>query len=121
MSRLTLIAFSALLLAACSDRAPPRNVTIIGDAERGRSLTGAAGCGACHEISGVANAVGNVGPPLAKIGSRTVIAGVLPNTPTNMILWLKAPQSVLPGNAMPNTGLDDHDARDIAAYLYTLR
>ena len=121
MSRLTLIAVSALLLGACSDGALPHNVKVAGDAERGRSLTSAAGCGACHEIPGVANAVGDVGPPLAGMSSRTVIAGVLPNTPPNMIRWLKAPQSVLPGNAMPNTGLDEDDARDIAAYLYTLR
>jgi len=31
---------------------------------------------------------------------------------------LRSPQSVIPGNAMPNTGLTEEDARDIAAYLY---
>ena len=55
------------------------------------------------------------------MAERTIIAGMLPNTPGNMIHWLEAPQSVVPGNAMPNMELDDHDARDIAAYLYSLR
>ena len=79
------------------------------------------GCGACHEIPGIRNASGRVGPPLDNIGSRTVIAGVLPNTPDKLVAWLKAPQSIVPGNAMPDMGLNDHDARDIAAYLYRLR
>jgi cytochrome c1 len=38
-----------------------------------------------------------------------------------MVRWLKDPQSIVPGNVMPNTGLSDKDARDVAAYLYTLR
>jgi cytochrome c1 len=38
-----------------------------------------------------------------------------------MIAWLKDPQAVVPGNAMPNMGLNDTDAQDITAYLYTLR
>jgi len=28
---------------------------------------------------------------------------------------------VIPGNAMPDMGVSEGDARDIAAYLYTLR
>jgi cytochrome c1 len=55
------------------------------------------------------------------MGQRTIIAGLLPNTPPNMIRWLQAPQSVVPGNAMPNLALSDRDAADIAAFLYTLR
>jgi cytochrome c len=31
------------------------------------------------------------------------------------------PQSIEPGTAMPNLGVSDGRARDIAAYLYTLR
>jgi cytochrome c len=50
-----------------------------------------------------------------------IIAGVLANTPDNMTAWLMAPQSIVAGNAMPNMGLDRKDARDVAAYLYTLR
>lgn len=116
-----MLVMALLLLAACSKRSAAGDLAAIGDPGRGGVLIAAAGCGACHQIPGVPNAVGAVGPPLRNMRARTVIAGVLPNTPSNMIRWLRAPQSVRPGNAMPNTGLNDHDARDIAAYLYTLR
>ncbi len=64
---------------------------------------------------------GNVGPPLLGIGDRSFIAGMLSNEPANLIRWIRFPQSVVPGNAMPNMGVSDQEARDIAAYLYTLR
>jgi len=92
-----------------------------GSPQRGASLVARLGCGACHAIPGIANADGLVGPPLDNIGSRTIIAGLLANTPRNMVSWLKSPQSILPGNAMPNIGLTDRDAGDIAIYLDTLR
>jgi cytochrome c len=92
-----------------------------GDARRGAKLIAHLGCGGCHSIPGIADATGLVGPPLDNIGDRAIIAGVLANTPDNMITWLKAPHSVVPGNAMPNMELNDHDASDVAAYLYSLR
>lgn len=111
---------AAAALAGC-DWQPPAITVPGGDPQRGRAEIERIGCGACHEIPGVAGAAGEVGPPLAGIGRRTVIAGLLPNTPPNMERWLEAPQGVAPGNAMPNMEIDDHDARDVAAYLYTLR
>jgi cytochrome c oxidase assembly factor CtaG/cytochrome c2 len=88
-------------------------------ADRGPALMKQYGCDACHTIAGVANARGEVGPPLAQFGRRAYIAGVLINNPDNLVKWLRAPQSIVPGNAMPNTGLTEQDARDIAAYLYS--
>jgi cytochrome c len=79
------------------------------------------GCGACHEIPGMPDAVGLVGPPLSHMGSRAYIAGVMPNTPENMILWIRWPQGVMPKSAMPNMGASAAEARDIAAYLFALR
>jgi cytochrome c1 len=67
------------------------------------------------------HANGLVGPPLQHFAGRTIIAGLLPNTPANLVKWIRFPQEVVPGNAMPDGGLDDLQARDIAAYLYTLR
>jgi len=87
-------------------------------AERGPALIQQYGCGACHAIAGVANARGEVGPPLTQFGRRAYIVGLLINNPDNLVKWLRAPQSVVPGNAMPNTGLSEQDARDIAAFLY---
>lgn len=45
---------------------------------------------------------------------------MLPNTPDQLLNWLRAPQSLKPGDAMPDLGLSDADARDIAAYLYLI-
>lgn len=87
-------------------------------AERGPALMKSYGCATCHTIPGMENARGQVGPPLAQFGRRAFIAGVLSNNPDNLVKWLRSPQSVIPGNAMPNTGLTEEDARDIAAYLY---
>lgn len=91
------------------------------DARRAPRLIAGFGCGGCHTIPGVSNASGNVGPPLNRFGSRTYIAGMLSNTPSNLVRWLRDPQGVVPGNAMPNMGISEAQARDIAAYLYTLR
>lgn len=63
----------------------------------------------------------NVGPDLDRVGSRVYLGGVLVNTPANMHQWLKDPPAVDPKTAMPNVGLNDDEARDVAAYLYTLR
>ena len=86
-----------------------------------KELIGQYGCGTCHTISGVDNANGHVGPPLSGIGSRVFIAGRLQNNVDNMTKWISAPQSVDPGNAMPNMGIKTKDARAIASYLETLR
>jgi cytochrome c2 len=108
-----------LALGGCGPRPDPGPAAA--QVARGKALTVTLGCGSCHAIAGVEGANGMVGPPLSNIGERSFIAGVLPNTPANMVVWLKSPQSVIPNNVMPDTGLSDRDARDIAAYLSTLR
>ena len=50
-----------------------------------------------------------------------VLVQVLQNTPDNMIRWIQNPQGVDDKTAMPNLGVTDADARDIASYLYTLK
>jgi cytochrome c len=77
--------------------------------------------GTCHTIPGIYTARGVVGPPLYFFGRRTMVAGELPNTPENLVRWLRNPPGVEPGTAMPNLGLSDQQAQDIAAYLYTLQ
>ncbi|MGI9169749.1 MAG: c-type cytochrome [Caulobacteraceae bacterium] len=119
---LAVAASLALLLAACA-RAPAGPVwpAFGGDPERGATTITQAGCGACHEIPGVPQATGLVGPPLNHFSRRTMIAGLLPNTPANLIRWVRYPQSVVPGNAMPDATLSEAQTRDVAAYLYSLR
>ena len=92
-----------------------------GDAERGRMAIWQYGCQTCHLIPGVTGADSLVGPPLNGIASRKYLAGVLPNTPETMIAWLRHPQQISPLSAMPELGVTERDARDIAAYLSTLR
>lgn len=92
-----------------------------GEPDRGAKLIVSFGCGSCHTIPGIEGADAVVGPPLTDMGLREYIAGELPNTPENMIRWLMDPQALEPGTAMPNVGLSQEEARDVAAYLYTLR
>ena len=89
--------------------------------ERGRALTGERGCGGCHVIPGVPRAAGLVGPSLERVASRVYIAGVLANTPGNMVRWLQDPPAVDPLTAMPRLDLGDQEARDIAGYIYSLQ
>lgn len=91
------------------------------DAARGAAALQQRGCAACHVVPGISGARGNVGPPLTRFADRSYIAGMLDNTPGNLVRWLRHPQSVVPGNAMPDMGIGEAEARDIAAYLYTLR
>lgn len=90
------------------------------DAARGERALHQYACITCHEIPGVVGANVPVGPPLAHMASRSLIAGMLPNTPGNMLRWLRDPKAVNPRTAMPDVGLSEADARDIAAFLYTL-
>jgi cytochrome c2 len=116
-----MVAALALVLSLAACGAAPAPTKAIGDPVRGKVLVGRQACGACHQIPHIPQADGMVGPPLAGVARRTIIAGYLPNTPDNMARWVQSPQSVAPGNAMPDMGLSDRDARDIAAYLATLR
>jgi cytochrome c len=77
------------------------------------------GCGSCHVIPGIHGANGQVGPDLNGISKRAAVAGSLPNDPKVMILWLQHPQALRPGSAMPEMGVTDAAARDMAAYLYS--
>ncbi|MCK1289787.1 c-type cytochrome [Bradyrhizobium sp. 30] len=118
ITRLLVTALLATATAAC-EAAGPDNFT--GDARRGADLVKQFHCGGCHDIPGIAGAEGNVGPPLHRIGTRTYIAGYIQNSPDNMADWIEDPQRALPGNAMPRMGIPQKDARDIAAFLYTLK
>lgn len=87
--------------------------------QRGRAAIERHGCAVCHVIPGIASPGGNIGPSLARLATRSYLAGTLPNTPANLQRWLRDPTGVKPGTAMPDTGLSPQEAQDIAAYLYT--
>ena len=91
-----------------------------GDPARGAQLITEVGCGSCHAIPGIDGAEGVVGPPLTRWSERSMIAGKLPNKPANLVRWLKDAPSVEAHTAMPDLDITNEQARDIAAYLYTL-
>ncbi len=110
------------LLGACGESIERRAAAMTGgEPARGKEIIRRYGCEACHSIPGVAGARGQTGPPLDGIGSRPHLAGGLPNTPDNLMRWIRNPQEIQPGTAMPELGVTERDGRDIAAYLYTLR
>ena len=114
-------ALGAALTAACGIRGPTAPPQVPdGDPVRGAAAISTLGCGACHVIPGVREADGTVGPPLTDWAARGFIAGRLPNTGPNLIRWIMDPQAVEPGTAMPDLGVSEDVARDIAAYLFTL-
>lgn len=91
-----------------------------GDPVRGEAIVARVGCGACHVIPGIVGAAGRVGPPLRGFAGRAYIGGVATNRPDQLARWLIDPRALSPGTAMPALGLRPDDARDIAAFLYTL-
>ncbi len=119
----------ALLLTACADamRTPPSTAapttTLLADSDpdRGWQALQSYGCHTCHVIPGVPGAQAYVGPPLTAWAERGYIAGELPNTPENLFTFIQYPQSFRPGGAMPDMDVTAEDARDMSAYLYTLR
>ena len=54
-------------------------------------------------------------------GEYTGLANPVPNTPENMERWLREPHRVNPDSAMPDLGVTEQDARDMAAFLRTLK
>jgi cytochrome c len=95
------------------------SVAVGGDVERGEAMFIQYGCGSCHALSDVRTATGNVGPPLDGIATRVIIGGHLANNPNNMEHWIRDPQQVSPGTAMPDLHVGETDARDITAFLYS--
>ena len=111
------------LLAGCASppvAAQPAQSVAGGDAQRGAVAIQSYGCGSCHNIPGIPGADAMVGPPLDGWAERRYIAGSLLNEPQHLIEWIRFPQAIEPGSAMPNMGISEQEARDISAYLYTL-
>jgi cytochrome c len=124
---------SALLSSAPPEptpRAPTAGAPVVrltpapglpGNPESGRRAFLATGCGGCHTLAGVDGASGLAGPILTNVVLRPTLAGeAIPMSPETMTRWLLDPAAVKPGTSMPSVGLDEHEARDLTAYLYSL-
>lgn len=108
------------LCLACRTNTP--RGALGGDVSRGKTTIAEVGCGVCHTIDGVFGATSAAAPSLAGIANRAFIAGRMPNTPENMLRWILRPDSIEPDVKMPRLGdARRQNARDIVAYLYTLK
>ena len=117
----TLVIVVLLFLSACSGEVngvPEPRSSSKDSVEAGRRLIASYGCGVCHFIPGVPGADAMAAPPLNRFYERGYISGEVPNTWDNLINYLQDPQGVEPGTLMPNLGVTEDEARDIAAFLY---
>ena len=119
MRRLLPLALAALLPACGGGGSHPLVTVPGGDADAGKQAIERYGCGSCHRIPGIDGADGRVGPPLDDFARAQNIAGHVRNTPQNLVRWILDPKAIEPGTLMPDLGLSEREARDVAAYLYS--
>jgi cytochrome c oxidase subunit 2 len=85
-------------------------------------IIGKYGCGACHTIPGIPNAVGTLAPSWKGFADRPKIAGgKLDNTPENIRAWLHDPKAVKSDTIMPKVPLTEAEVNDLVTFLETLR
>jgi len=112
---------------------------LYGDPARGADLMakGKGACLGCHTIRGNPSMIGQIGPNLTHVGSRTTIAaGLFPNDTRHLTLWIKNARKMKPGVLMPTIGLNEYDPQlgttvkigltdqqiaDVVAYLQALK
>ena len=108
------------LLCACADKSDPPREIAGADAENGQVVMQRVGCAACHDIPGIQWPQGMAGPSLAGFAESPMIGGRFPNRPDRLVDWLIDAPAMAPETAMPAMPLTEAEARDVAAYLYTL-
>jgi cytochrome c len=113
-----ILAVVAILSCFCISCSPSRvqaaTSSTGGDPALGKDKIASYGCGSCHTIPGVVGASGLVGPPLAGIGNRVYIAGILLNNSENIARWIENPHAIDQLTVMPNVHATPEDARDMA-------
>ncbi len=82
-----------------------------GNAARGRELVERYRCQACHTVPGIAPVPGATAPSLARLDVP----------PATLAAYLQNPRISDPSNTMPDLDIPPEDARDLAAFLMTLR
>lgn len=111
-----LLLVAIIVVTACK----PKETVPPADPNRGKQLIAQYACTTCHIIPGV-QGVGVIGPSLVHVAIRPVIAEKIANTPQNMSSYIQDPLASNPQNEMPNLHVKPDEARDITAYLYTLK
>jgi cytochrome c2 len=125
MKRTIFVMVLALACARSEAPAPapaPAAPPPIGDAAKGRQLAAQYGCNVCHVVPGVAGTQGSLAPSLAGVGARAKISNdVVANTPENLAKYIENPPALNPDTTMPAMGITTPEAKDIAAFLLTLK
>jgi cytochrome c1 len=65
---------------------------------------------------------GTVGPNLTNFTLRPTIAGDasgITNSPDNLVRWIMNPPALKQGALMPVLGINEQEARDLAAFFYS--
>jgi cytochrome c oxidase subunit II len=89
--------------------------------EGARAMFLSLSCINCHTVSGT-SASGTFGPDLSHLMSRATLgSGVIPNTEETLRAWVKDPQTIKPGNLMPNMQLNARELDEVVAYLASLK
>jgi cytochrome c oxidase subunit II len=107
--------FNAWLQRQAAPPAPPEGL-----AAEGERLFRARKCSDCHAVS-PSDTRTLAGPPLAHVASRTRLGGDRANTPADIALWVNHPQSIKPGNRMPDAHLSTGEVAALTTYLESLR
>lgn len=125
MNRLIVVAFLAFACARPETPAPPPKPAPpppIGNAVRGKQLAEQYGCTVCHAVPGIEGPQGALGPSLAGVAARPKISNdVVVNTPENLAKYIEDPAMLNPDSTMPALGMPAADAKDLAAFVLTLK
>jgi cytochrome c len=82
-------------------------------------------CHSCHVIPGIPVNRDSRGPALKHWASRTMIVNKWPNTPENLEDFIEHPERMLHGTGikseMTMSSVKPGDAKDIAAYLFSIQ
>jgi cytochrome c len=114
----TVIACNRREAAKPAAAAPPP----VGNAARGPQLAAQYGCNVCHVIPGVNGPQGSLGPSLQGVASRPAISmGTVQNTPANLVRFIQDPAALNPQSSMPPMAIPEEEAKELVAYLLTLK
>jgi hypothetical protein len=117
---MTVTEYDQRIAAADGERCEQPSWRAQPDAARGLVTLRQYGCPGCHIIPGVTGPKVHIGPSLEQFARRPLIAGTLPNTPENLVRWLREPQAIRPHTLMPDLNVTPQHAEDMRAYLVTL-
>jgi cytochrome c oxidase subunit II len=104
-----------------SNMSAPAAKPVGAQATAGQKLFMNAQCASCHQIRGTP-AQATVGPDLTHLATRSSLASAtIPNNRTKLAAWIRDPQTIKPGDRMPDLGLSGGEVNELVAYLEGLR